>query len=390
MFSGCETDIDIIAPKRDMTIIYGLLEANKDRQFIRINKAFVGEESATVLAGISGVNEYTENELSARIVEINPSGAETGKVWQLKSMYLYTKDTGIFASDSNKVYYFDTPLEGSGVNPLNPEKYYQLICVVDIDGEDVKTVTATTAVLGNTASSGGLAAITLLKPNLVGASSDPTQADRAEVDFLGAGDYRTSQEVTWSKAKGGVAYNSYYRFYYKDVDTISGAVRKDSMIFTVGSRRVDNPDNPGSVSFVMSPKEFFITIDRDVPDYDFGNESFKRIASDTLQYFLEVADNNLATYMEVNQPKTEIIQEQPEYTNVENGIGLFASRYITSTRTSKQDAFKSGRVFKGQTLEELLYSNQVVSSGDDDEKYYTVNKGFTRPGRCNDALQTCK
>ena len=43
---------------------------------------------------------------------------------------------------------------------------------------------------------------------------------------------------------------------------------------------------------------------------------FDRVASDTLQFFLEVADNTLATYIEVNQPATEILQEQPEYTNV--------------------------------------------------------------------------
>ena len=43
---GCETDIDIIAPKRDVTVIYGLLEPNQTRHYIRINRAFIGEEGS--------------------------------------------------------------------------------------------------------------------------------------------------------------------------------------------------------------------------------------------------------------------------------------------------------------------------------------------------------
>ncbi len=38
LFQSCETEIDIIAPQRDVTIIYGLLEADRFRHFIRINK----------------------------------------------------------------------------------------------------------------------------------------------------------------------------------------------------------------------------------------------------------------------------------------------------------------------------------------------------------------
>ena len=53
------------------------------------------------------------------------------------------------------------------------------------------------------------------------------------------------------------------------------------------------------------------------------NPTFDRIASDTMEFFMEVADNTLATYIEVNQPSTEIAQESPDYTNVNNGIGIF-------------------------------------------------------------------
>jgi hypothetical protein len=36
------------------------------------------------------------------------------------------------------------------------------------------------------------------------------------------------------------------------------------------------------------------------------------------------------TYLSVNKPSIGIVQKKPEFTNIENGIGLFASRNIAS------------------------------------------------------------
>lgn len=371
---GCETEIVIIAPKRDVTVVYGIMEPNRSRHYIRINRAFIGEDSASVLAAQAGVTEYDEDELEAFIEEFDPTTNQISRTWRLNSTYLDSKEEGVFFSDSNKVYYFDAQ--------LNVTRYYRIRCIVNVEGEDEKIVTAETSIIGNQSSTGTLEEVRLIRPNLIGASSNPAQADRAEVDFLGNGEYRQSQTVTWLRAAGGVNYTCYYRFYYTEVDKNTGLRTRDSLLFTIGSKRV-NPDQGGEINFVMNPEEFFIRIDREIEDYDFEDADFDRIAGDTLQYFLEIADNTLATYIEVNQPATEILQEQPEYTNVNNGIGIFASRLITSTR-KKDKEYESGRVFKSATLEELLYSNQVRP----DDSYNTNLKGFIRPGRCDDG--NCK
>jgi hypothetical protein len=38
--------------------------------------------------------------------------------------------------------------------------------------------------------------------------------------------------------------------------------------------------------------------------------------------------------MEVNEPSNSIVQDRPEFTNIDNGTGLFSSRY-KNTRTKK-------------------------------------------------------
>ena len=45
-----------------------------------------------------------------------------------------------------------------------------------------------------------------------------------------------------------------------------------------------------------------------------------------VDFVLTVANEELSTYLEVNAPVTGVIQERPEYTNINGGLGLFAAR----------------------------------------------------------------
>ena len=42
---------------------------------------------------------------------------------------------------------------------------------------------------------------------------------------------------------------------------------------------------------------------------------------------MTVGSEDLNTYIKVNKPITGIVQERPQFTNINNGIGLFSSRY---------------------------------------------------------------
>ena len=50
----------------------------------------------------------------------------------------------------------------------------------------------------------------------------------------------------------------------------------------------------------------------------------RRLVDFDLTYFGISDDFN--TYLSVNKPSIGIVQKKPEYTNIENGLGLFASR----------------------------------------------------------------
>jgi hypothetical protein len=53
-----------------------------------------------------------------------------------------------------------------------------------------------------------------------------------------------------------------------------------------------------------------------------------------VEFIVEAGGTELNTYMEVNEPSSSIIQDRPEYSNIENGIGIFSCR-MRAIKTKK-------------------------------------------------------
>ena len=72
---SCETEFEVNAPWKDATIVYGLLEANKDTQYVKVYRAFLGEEDALIMASDPDSIYYSSENVEMRINEYVPSGA---------------------------------------------------------------------------------------------------------------------------------------------------------------------------------------------------------------------------------------------------------------------------------------------------------------------------
>jgi hypothetical protein len=44
LFNRCSNDVDINANYEQITVVYGLLDPNEDTTYLKINKAFLGED----------------------------------------------------------------------------------------------------------------------------------------------------------------------------------------------------------------------------------------------------------------------------------------------------------------------------------------------------------
>jgi hypothetical protein len=72
---------------------------------------------------------------------------------------------------------------------------------------------------------------------------------------------------------------------------------------------------------------------------------------EAFDFILIVANDELAIYLDINAPITSVIQERPEYTNINGGLGLWASR-------TTQGVY--GRWYKEDTIEHLQEGDETA------------------------------
>ena len=95
VFSSCENTVDINAEWKETIVVYGLLDPNDSVQYIKVNKAFLNQNTSTyTVAQISDSLYLDSTEVSLRQVN-------TGRVINLIRTNTVKKQPGIFASDVN-------------------------------------------------------------------------------------------------------------------------------------------------------------------------------------------------------------------------------------------------------------------------------------------------
>lgn len=149
VFASCSSDIDLYADYKDVPIIYGMLNARADTNYIKITRAFCGTNDnpidANEVALISDSSNYPDK-LYVRIIELkNTYGMQyqpTGRAFLLDTITIHNKEEGVFYSPDQVVYY---TTESFNTNSESARYRYRLV-VVKPDGD---TVTALTNMVGD-------------------------------------------------------------------------------------------------------------------------------------------------------------------------------------------------------------------------------------------------
>ena len=76
LLTRCSNDVDINAEYKDIVIVYGLLDPNQDTTYLKINKAFLGEDNALTMAQIKDSSEFVDK----LDVKIWPKGNEAAAI----------------------------------------------------------------------------------------------------------------------------------------------------------------------------------------------------------------------------------------------------------------------------------------------------------------------
>ena len=71
LFPSCETDFDVNAAWEETTVVFGLLDAGKELQQIKIGRAFLGEMDALQMAQHADSTNYPDSVLDVKIYKWN-------------------------------------------------------------------------------------------------------------------------------------------------------------------------------------------------------------------------------------------------------------------------------------------------------------------------------
>ncbi|PCJ82242.1 MAG: hypothetical protein COA49_01725 [Bacteroidetes bacterium] len=317
-FSRCNTDVDLTAPYMSIPVVFGLLDAEADTQWVRINRTWLGEGDQTDAALIADSSEYSSSRLEAQFVEVI-NGVD-GRVFTLQDTLLQNKsEDGVFFAPEHKAYF--APTRVTDEMNLNPDAQYRLELVID-DTTEVEALTNMIAVtIGN-----------ITRP--------PMGIDNIRFGFASVG----SSNVTypnytfkWYSTPGASRYDAIVRVHFiehywaDDYQTILDSSRTRMIEIPVGSEDPNNDDGGELIKKIFGGYTFFSNlstrliksprITRELGVWDEDSQIAR-----AFDFVLIVANEQLAIYLDINSPVTGIIQERPEYTNINGGLGLWASR----------------------------------------------------------------
>src|ERR1039457_1293040 len=109
---SCSTKLNIDAPYKETTIVYGLLDQTDTATYIKINKAYLGVGNALTMAGIYDSVNYT-NVLTVQLQQVNLLTGNLVKTITLSRDSSIPKPSGLFSSPAQILYKTKAPLDSS-------------------------------------------------------------------------------------------------------------------------------------------------------------------------------------------------------------------------------------------------------------------------------------
>lgn len=302
---SCDNDIDVNAPFKETTVVYGAIDADDPVHYIRITRAYLGEQ------GIYGGNDVSDSlyydSLQVELIELNENGNITNTFPAVKDNSVQL-DSGFFETDGYHVYRVNATLDEANS--------YR----VKITRGDDKTITATTDMVKE---------FSVLYPRF--ATVNPTAIN--------------GMRVEWEQAEDGRIYQAHLHMYYVEfprdnkADSTRGRVTYDFPTFTGSSLA-----GTGNILTSINTDQFYGNLANKL-DAPTGNRIRIHRRVDLV---VDCGADDLATHINVSQPQTGVLQDPPFFTNVDGGVGIFSSM---------RSSYALNKRLHQQAIDELVYGD---------------------------------
>ena len=315
----CDNDLNITADFELIPVVYALIDANTETNYIRVEKGFLDPEvGGTVLAQIPD-SLYFGPEVSVRITNVR-----TGSAVTLERVNLvdegFIREEGAFATQPNIAYKLNTADLGMDVN--------EILKLELIDQADRIITEAETMVIGEHTISGSQPA-------------NPIRF-RADEDELSLG--------VRSDEQAAAIYDCRMLINYTEENIQTGTQESKVLIWEIETgleRERSNSSFRTLTVFRVQGQEFFQFLGGNIEE----NPSISRTFN-SIDLRFDAGGQDLLDYINIGNANTGITSNQiiPSFTNLNNNaVGIFSSRTTVRNidpyglNTQSRDSLREGR-----------------------------------------------
>jgi hypothetical protein len=289
---ACSNDIEINAPYQDIAVVYSFLDQNEPVQYIRIEKVYQNNASLSTAEGAKLTDSLYFDSLEVSLTNVNTKTIYPCTKVDTISKEAASDTTGIFGNSKHFLYACKIPK-----NPNKEEDdVYQLLIKVPKSGKIFRATTK------------------IVKDASIEARTIPLRTVPANTAF----------PFRFVTGKNSFLYDLIVRYKYKEMQANDTNVFEYKHIdyYVQRSKRYTyslstNTESVVSVQFIEHLKSKL--------KYDVSK--IRRTMG--IEFIAYGGSEELRDYIDLNKPNTSIVPKNTEYTNIENGKGIFSSRNYT-------------------------------------------------------------
>ena len=285
IIQSCKNDIEINAPWKETAVVNGFLDISTSQQFIRITKAFQNASNLTPQQSAQISDSIYFDTLFVKITDLS----DTSQNFLFYKNTSIPKDSGYFSNNINILYacYNFTPILGH---------VYKLFILNPKSG---KTYTSQTSIVGQT--------------HIMPTNTPPNNIYKLDIFY--DPNIPNYIQFQWNPVPSASIYTALIRYnYIENNNPISKSIDQYISI---------NDQTVFFYNFFSSQMNQFLINSfgrRDTADHSV----YRKITE--IDYVVLSGSSDLLTAVDLSKPNTSLLQVKPDFTNIQNGLGLFTSR----------------------------------------------------------------
>ena len=294
LLASCSVEFSPNAQWKEIPVVYCLLDQDDADSWVRVEKCYLTEGDIYSPAQISDSINYPEGSIIVAILAYDNSGRQVDSI-----PFTYTtadRDSGDFAYANQPLYHANT------AGRLRDDWRYRLVVRHTADGKLIAASADSIPLIKQISSA------VVNKPSYT--VNPVTGTAYGQFAFYGA---NNTCRIEWDTLQYGRLYQPIVRLYY--------AVHGDTTYIDLKA--------PSATSRNTAP-----TLSVDYPRYAFLNDIKTMLQGDTatkkylkmVDIYLTVASEDYNAYRASLQAGASITQGREPYTNIDGGLGIFASR----------------------------------------------------------------